>query len=154
MNVIIIIFSAITQYGTTAQQCQATGVPPPTNYCMDVDSETESNHDTALTLACAGGHEELVELLLNRGADIEHRDKKGFTPLILAATAGHEKVVEILLNHNADIEAQSERTKDTPLSLACSGGRYEVKNDFSANKHIHPSNLPCILVIGCGVVTK
>lgn len=59
---------------------------------MDVDSETDSNHDTALTLACAGGHEELVELLLSRGADIEHRDKKGFTPLILAATAGHEKV--------------------------------------------------------------
>lgn len=117
---------------------------------MDVDSETDSNHDTALTLACAGGHEELVELLLSRGADIgkelkyfslhfpsihcyaynvlflEHRDKKGFTPLILAATAGHQKVVEILLNHGADIEAQSERTKDTPLSLACSGGRYEV----------------------------
>ncbi|XP_058810032.1 uncharacterized protein LOC131675175 [Phymastichus coffea] len=94
--------------------------------CMDVDSETDSNHDTALTLACAGGHEELVELLLSRGADIEHRDKKGFTPLILAATAGHQKVVEILLNHGADLEAQSERTKDTPLSLACSGGRYEV----------------------------
>lgn len=56
----------------------------------------------------------------------EHRDKKGFTPLILAATAGHEKVVEILMNHSADMEAQSERTKDTPLSLACSGGRYEV----------------------------
>ncbi|XP_015120124.1 ankyrin repeat and KH domain-containing protein 1 isoform X6 [Diachasma alloeum] len=93
---------------------------------MDVDSETDSNHDTALTLACAGGHEELVEFLLSRGADIEHRDKKGFTPLILAATAGHQKVVEILLNHGADIEAQSERTKDTPLSLACSGGRFEV----------------------------
>ncbi len=57
----------------------------------------------------------------------EHRDKKGFTPLILAATAGHDKVVEILLGHGADIEAQSERTKDTPLSLACSGGRYEVR---------------------------
>ncbi|XP_011496279.1 PREDICTED: ankyrin repeat and KH domain-containing protein 1-like [Ceratosolen solmsi marchali] len=99
---------------------------PATFSCMDVDSETDSNHDTALTLACAGGHEELVELLLSRGADIEHRDKKGFTPLILAATAGHQKVVEILLNHGADIEAQSERTKDTPLSLACSGGRYEV----------------------------
>ena len=46
--------------------------------------------------------------------------------MILAATAGHDKVCEILLDHNADIEAQSERTKDTPLSLACSGGRYEV----------------------------
>ncbi|XP_055874641.1 ankyrin repeat and KH domain-containing protein 1-like isoform X1 [Biomphalaria glabrata] len=93
---------------------------------VDVDSQTESNHDTALTLACAGGHGELVTLLLAKGADIEHRDKKGFTPLILAATAGHVEVVEILLDHSADIEAQSERTKDTPLSLACSGGRYEV----------------------------
>lgn len=93
---------------------------------IDVDSETDSNHDTALTLACAGGHEELVELLIQRDANIEHRDKKGFTPLILAATAGHEKVVNILLKHGAELEAQSERTKDTPLSLACSGGRYEV----------------------------
>uniref|UniRef100_G1KL28 K Homology domain-containing protein n=2 Tax=Anolis carolinensis TaxID=28377 RepID=G1KL28_ANOCA len=89
-------------------------------------TETESNHDTALTLACAGGHEELVQTLLERGANIEHRDKKGFTPLILAATAGHVGVVEILLDNGADIEAQSERTKDTPLSLACSGGRQEV----------------------------
>lgn len=95
-------------------------------HLVDVDIETDSNHDTALTLACAGGHEELVQLLLNRGANIEHRDKKGFTPLILAATAGHAKVVETLLNAGAHIEAQSERTKDTPLSLACSGGRYEV----------------------------
>jgi len=105
------------------------GYPPPAAAgvpVVDLDSETDSNHDTALTLACAGGHEELVTLLLSRGADNEHRDKKGFTPLILAATAGHDKVVEILLNHGADIEAQSERTKDTPLSLACSGGRYEV----------------------------
>ena len=31
-----------------------------------LDSETDSNHDTALTLACAGGHEELVTLLLSR----------------------------------------------------------------------------------------
>lgn len=68
----------------------------------------------------------MVDLLLQRDANIEHRDKKGFTPLILAATAGHEKVVNILLNNGAELEAQSERTKDTPLSLACSGGRYEV----------------------------
>ncbi len=53
---------------------------------IDVDCETESNHDTALTLSCAGGHDELVTLLLQRGANIEHRDKKGFTPLILAGS--------------------------------------------------------------------
>ncbi|RWS28132.1 ankyrin repeat domain-containing protein 17-like protein [Leptotrombidium deliense] len=100
--------------------------PPPWYPPIDLDSQTDSNHDTALTLACAGGHEELVQLLLNRGANMEHRDKKGFTPLMLAATAGHANVCEILLSNNSDIEAQSERTKDTALSLACSSGRYEV----------------------------
>ena len=51
----------------------------------------------------------------------------GCTSLILAATAGHASTVEILLEQGADIEAQSDRTKDTALSLACSGGRQEVK---------------------------
>ena len=73
-----------------------------------------------------GGHDELVELLMANGANIEHRDKKGCTPLILAASAGHAVTVAILLDHNADIEAQTDRTKDTALSLACSGGRQEV----------------------------
>ena len=50
---------------------------PPVYPSIDLDAQTESNHDTALTLACAGGHTELVGLLLTHGADIEHRDKKG-----------------------------------------------------------------------------
>ncbi|KAF4077299.1 hypothetical protein AMELA_G00206420 [Ameiurus melas] len=113
----------------TTQTPMNTVSPPsmlPLYPSVDIDAHTESNHDTALTLACAGGHEELVSVLIARGANIEHRDKKGFTPLILAATAGHVGVVEILLDKGGDIEAQSERTKDTPLSLACSGGRQEV----------------------------
>lgn len=44
----------------------------------------------------------------------------------LVATAGHAVIVARLLDHGAMIEAQSERTKDTALSLACSGGRQEV----------------------------
>ena len=127
------------QYDATGTPIQYQNVPNNVlpDRTIDVDSETDSNHDTALTLACAGGHEELVELLISRGANIEHKDKKGFTPLILAATAGHEKVVETLLKNGAEMEAQSERTKDTPLSLACSGGRYEVVElllNIGANK--------------------
>lgn len=43
---------------------------------FSVDMQTESNHDTALTLAATGGHDTLVDLLISRGANIEHRDKK------------------------------------------------------------------------------
>lgn len=97
--------AATTGYASTAGQQQAgqqvaAGQPgqAAAGPVVDLDSETDSNHDTALTLACAGGHEELVNLLLSRGADIEHRDKKGFTPLILAATAGHDKVSSLRFN--------------------------------------------------------
>lgn len=93
---------------------------------IDLETKTESNHDTALTLACTGGHEELVRLLIEKGANIEHRDKKGLTSLILAATNGHVKCVQFLVDKGADIEAQSERTKDTALSAACQAGKYEV----------------------------
>ena len=92
---------------------------------IDLDSCTESNHDTALTVACAGGHEELVKLLIEKGAHIEHRDKKGFTPLILAATLGYCRIVQLLLMYGADVEAQSERNKDTALSAAAQSGKYE-----------------------------
>ena len=62
---------------SAAQAVPAALTAPPFNPNVDVDSQTESNHDTALTLACTGGHAELVSLLLAKGADIEHRDKKG-----------------------------------------------------------------------------
>lgn len=77
---------------------------------------------------------------------LEHRDKKGCTSLILAADGGHDKIVELLITHGADIEAQSDRTKDTALSLACTKGRYEVicfRNKTSLNDHKYPSNGSC-----------
>uniref|UniRef100_A0A2K6FMM1 Ankyrin repeat domain 17 n=1 Tax=Propithecus coquereli TaxID=379532 RepID=A0A2K6FMM1_PROCO len=80
---------------------------------IDIDAQTESNHDTALTLACAGGHEELVQTLLERGASIEHRDKKGthrnvsdYTPLSLAASGGYVNIIKILLNAGAEINSR------------------------------------------------
>jgi len=58
------VMTATTTLGNPPPE-QVPSTPP-----VDLDSATESNHDTALTLACAGGHEELVKLLLGRGADI------------------------------------------------------------------------------------
>ena len=48
-----------------------------TQLAINIDAQTESTHDTPLTLCCSGGHDELVQVLLARGADLEHRDKKG-----------------------------------------------------------------------------
>ncbi|CAJ0574622.1 unnamed protein product, partial [Mesorhabditis spiculigera] len=100
---------------------------------MGVDMMTESNQDTALSFACQHGSVETVLALLKRGANLEHRDKKGFTPLIMAASHGHALLCDELLNAGAELEAQSERTKDTALSLACSSGRKETV-DFLLRK--------------------
>jgi hypothetical protein len=67
---------AATQAGGTGKSTSTTDNNVITSDGIDLDTQTESNHDTALTLACSGGHDELVALLLQRGADIEHRDKK------------------------------------------------------------------------------
>ena len=52
--------------------CPVHPAPP-----VEVDAQTESNHDTALTVACAGGHKELVQMLMEKCVNMEHKDMKG-----------------------------------------------------------------------------
>jgi ankyrin repeat domain-containing protein 17 len=61
------------QGGATAVSPAVVASQPSSVPYFDLDSETDSNHDTALTLACAGGHDDLVKLLITRGADIGKR---------------------------------------------------------------------------------
>lgn len=93
---------------------------------INVDSQTKIFHDTALTIACNGGHEDLVKYLLVQRANIEHRDIRYYTPLMIAASNGFHTIVEILLNNKCKIEAHSNKTKDTALILACFGNHYKV----------------------------
>jgi ankyrin repeat protein len=62
----------------------------------------------ALTEASWNGHWAVVELLLDRGADVHAADKHGFTALRSAAWKGHRDVVELLLDRGADINTQYE----------------------------------------------
>lgn len=68
-----------------------------------------SSRDTGLTIAADKGHCRFVELLLNRGAQVEVKNKKGNSPLWLAANGGHLNVVELLFNAGADIDSQDNR---------------------------------------------
>ena len=65
---------------------------------------------------------QVVELLLNRGADIEARNDKGQTPLHVAAYVNTEPYMsELLLDWGADIHALDGHAK-TPCRLASEGG--------------------------------
>ena len=57
---------------------------------------------TPLPWAAEGGHEAVVKLLLEKGAELETKDNDGWTPLSWAAEKGHEAVVKLLLEKGAE----------------------------------------------------
>lgn len=61
--------------------------------------QTTNNDHTPLSLACAGGHLSVVELLLSHNADPNHKLKDNSTMLIEAAKGGHTNVVQLLLDY-------------------------------------------------------
>merc|ERR1712203_1112968 len=68
-----------------------------------------SSRDTALTIAADKGHYRFVQLLLERGAQVDVRNKKGNSSLWLAANGGHIDVVQLLYSAGADIDSQDNR---------------------------------------------
>lgn len=65
----------------------------------DVNRQTTNNDHTPLSLACAGGHQQVVETLLKLCADPFHKLKDNSTMLIEAAKGGHTTVVQLLLDY-------------------------------------------------------
>ena len=61
----------------------------------------------ALTGAVAGGRAEVVDWLLQNGAEANYRYGAGFSPLLTAAANGHLEIVKMLLLHGADVHAKT-----------------------------------------------
>ena len=78
-------------------------------------------------LKCAmdTGHEVVVQLLLEKGAEVETKDGKGQTPLFWAAENGHRAVVQLLLEKGAEVETRDQNGQ-TPLFWAAENGHEAV----------------------------
>jgi ankyrin repeat protein len=61
---------------------------------------------TALHWAAGNGHEMILRLLLEEGADINAKDNFGRTALYWVAENRHEAIVRLLLNHKADVNVK------------------------------------------------
>lgn len=89
-----------------------------------------------LIYAAAGGYTDIMELLIQHGADLRcntvneaNTDKYKRcchrTPIMMAADRGHPAAVEVLLRHGVNINTPLVKC-NTPLSLAAMHGRLEV----------------------------
>jgi ankyrin repeat protein len=59
----------------------------------------------AIGSAAAAGHTEIVQILIQAGANVNLSDRSGFTPLASAAYAGYSEIVKLLIDAGADIQA-------------------------------------------------
>lgn len=57
--------------------------------------------NTPLHMAVKGSCAQTVEVLLNRGANVNARNKKGVTPLSISKFLGHEEITQLLIDEGA-----------------------------------------------------
>ena len=93
--------------------------------CVSFPDEKPVEGATALWTASTSGFLEIVRLLLDAGALINHSTSSKSSPLRGACFDGHIGVVRCLLERGADVDLANKKN-ETPLATACSRGHLEV----------------------------
>lgn len=88
-------------------------------------SRKDSYGRTPLFWAATQGHRDVVELLLDHGANINSKDLNKLTALHIAVTGGHKDVVSLLLDRSAKIEDRG-NYGDTPLARAIQANSKDI----------------------------
>ncbi|XP_068037437.1 M-phase phosphoprotein 8 [Anomalospiza imberbis] len=99
---------------------------------MALSSNEEYNLDqedpsgmTLVMLAAAGGHDDLLRVLIRKGAKVNGRQKNGTTALIHAAEKNFLTTVAILLEAGAYVNMQ-QSSGETALMKACKRGNSDI----------------------------
>ena len=75
-----------------------------------INSLTDDDGNTFLIIASENGRTGIVKLLLECGANIDHRNSRGWTALLKASKKGDSKLetIELLLKHGAQVDLQND----------------------------------------------
>ncbi|CRG88382.1 Protein TANC1 [Talaromyces islandicus] len=78
-------------------------------------------------LSCAAekGHNTIMYVLLEKGANTDFQDESDRTPLSYAAEKGHNKMMKVLLEKGANVDFQ-DKSGRTPLSYTAEKGQYAI----------------------------
>ncbi|CAN1132279.1 Protein VAPYRIN [Linum perenne] len=92
---------------------------------LERTSTVDHHGEPLLHVAIARGRADLVQLLLEFGADVGSRGGSGSTPLEVASGSGESLIFELLLARGACTE-RSENSSWGPIHLAAGGGHVDV----------------------------
>lgn len=145
---------------TLLQQATKSGAVKLVERLISMDNSVDL--DKLLFLAASFGRINIVELLLQKGADVNISNEDGFTPLHNSVNRSHDYIALLLIAKGANVKAQSkegltplhiaadeasiklliEKGADinkrdsigrTPLHFACMGGRIDLVEFLIAN---------------------
>jgi len=102
----------------------------------EVDAKDDDG--TPLHYAAMAGHEAIARFLIDATANVNARNRNGWTPLHFAAIGGSAEVARMLVARGADIEARSDNGQTPLLRAAAEGskGVIEVLLDNGAGVNI------------------
>ncbi|KAJ5549109.1 hypothetical protein N7513_006343 [Penicillium frequentans] len=90
----------------------------------DAVHATGGKWSNALQAAASNGHEKVVKILLDRGAEVNLR-VGNTNPILEASSKGHQNVVQVLVDHGADVNCRGGRDGNA-LLMASTHGHKEV----------------------------
>jgi ankyrin repeat protein len=94
--------------------------------CREGQPELQAQPETGLLYIVAlRGYRGIVQLLLNKGADVNLQGGNYDTALQAASAKGHYEIVQLLLNKGAEVNLQG-GYYDTALQAASAKGHYEI----------------------------
>ena len=99
-----LIAAASKGYTETVSRLLEQGVPADP---VSIAPEDRYYGSSALFVAARNGHSGAVKLLLEHGADPEHRDGPGMTPVIYSTANNHKEILKMLIDAGADVNAAS-----------------------------------------------
>ena len=95
-----------------------------------VDGAADARGNTALMGVCFKGYQEIAQILIDAGADMNRRNGVGQTALMMAALVGKTAIIDLLLENGAD-PAIVDAAGNSVQSLALSQGNTALAARFS-----------------------
>lgn len=118
-------------------------------------NQTDKHGRTALILAASEGHLAIMDILVEKGAQLHAHDKDGLTALSWACLKGHLNAVISLINSGVDVN-HADHSGRTPLDLATFYGDVRLVNYllfFFVKKTNKQTNSAVIIPIVYPIIT-